>query len=492
MPLNILALDLGAESGRAILGRLNGDQLELKEIHRFPNGPVRLPDGLHWNALGLFEQLKAGLRQARAEVGPGGLASAGLDTWGVDFGLLDARGDLLGNPFHYRDSRTDGILEKALGITGREAIFEATGIQFMQINSLYQLLALRQGSPATLEAAQTFLTMPDLFNYWLTGHKVSEFSNATTTQCYDPRAHDWARPLLEKLGIPTRIFPEIVPPGTLLGELMPWVAEETGLARMQVIAPACHDTGSAVAAVPAAQAGFAYLSSGTWSLLGAELPAPVINPASLALNVTNEGGVGGTIRFLKNIIGLWIVQECRRAWQTQAGVPISYDDITRLAAEADPFRSLIDPDWPEFLPPGDMPARIAEFCRRTAQPIPESKGQFIRCALESLALKYRKTLESLEGVLGQRLDPLHIVGGGTKNKLLNQFAANAIDRPVITGPIEATAIGNILVQAVALGELGSLQEARGVVRKSFEVERYEPQDVDRWSEAYARWNQLKL
>ena len=298
---------------------------------------MRLPDGLHWNVLGLFEELKAGLRKARAEAGPGGLAAAGLDTWGVDFGLLDARGDLLGNPFHYRDSRTDGMMEKAWAVTGREAIFEATGIQFMQINSLFQLLALkRRGAPA-LEAAQTFLTMPDLFNYWLTGRKVSEFSIATTTQCYDPRARDWARPLLERLGIPTRIFPEIVPTGTVLGELLPWVAEETGLAGMQVIAPACHDTGSAVAAVPAAQAGFAYLSSGTWSLLGAELPAPVINPASLALNVTNEGGVGGTIRFLKNIIGLWIVQECRRVWQTQAGAPISYDDITRLAAEAEPL-----------------------------------------------------------------------------------------------------------------------------------------------------------
>lgn len=501
MPLNLLALDLGAESGRAILGRLDRGKLDLQEIHRFPNGPVRLPDGLHWNAPGLFGELKVGLRKAREEVGPtgprsaprlGGLASAGLDTWGVDFGLLDARGDLLGNPFHYRDSRTDGLVEKAWQLVGRETIFEATGIQFMQLNSLYQLLALKLGGSPALAGASTFLTMPDLFNYWLTGHKVSEFSNATTTQCYDPRARDWARPLLERLGIPTRIFPEIVPPGTVLGELLPWVAEETGLAGMQVIAPACHDTGSAVAAVPAAGPGFAYLSSGTWSLLGAELPAPVINAETLALNVTNEGGVGGTIRFLKNIVGLWIVQECRRVWQVQEGTAISYDDITRLAAEAEPFRAMIDPDWPEFLPPGDMPARIAEFCRRTRQPVPESKGQFIRCALESLALKYRKTLDSLESVLGQRLDPLHIVGGGTKNRLLNQFAANATARPVVAGPVEATAIGNILVQAVALGELGSLADARAVVRRSFDVARYEPQDVDRWAEAYQRWAGLRI
>jgi rhamnulokinase len=491
MPLNLLALDLGAESGRAMLGRLDHGRLEMKEIHRFANGPQRLPDGLHWDAMRLFSELKTGLRLAREEVGAHNLASAGLDTWGVDFGLLDARGDLLGNPFHYRDSRTDGMVEKACEIAGREAIFEATGIQFMQLNTLYQLLALQQAHSPALAAAQTFLTMPDLLNYWLTGRQVCEFSNATTTQCYNPRTRDWARPLLEKLGIPSRIFPEIVPPGTVLGELLPWVAEETGLAGMRLIAPACHDTGSAVAAVPADGANFAYLSSGTWSLFGAELPAPAINAQTLELNMTNEGGVGGTIRFLKNIIGLWIVQECRRTWQA-AGEALSYDDITRLAAEAEPFRALIDPDWADFLKPGDMPARIAEFCRRTHQPVPESKGQFIRCALESLALKYRKTLESLEGVLGHRLDPLHIVGGGTKNRLLNQFAANAVARPVITGPVEATAIGNLLVQAVALGELSSLAEARAVVRASFDVAVYEPQEADRWAEAYARWCALKV
>lgn len=496
MPLNILALDLGAESGRAILGRLDDGRLEMKEIHRFPNGPLRLPEktacgyGLHWDALGLFKELKIGLGRAREEVGASGVASAGLDTWGVDFGLLDAQGTLLGHPYHYRDSRTDGMVERAFEIAGKEAIFAATGIQFMQLNSLFQLLAMRLGGAPALDAAHTFLTMPDLFNYWLTGRHVSEFSIATTTQCYDPQTRDWARPLLDKLGIPPRIFPEIVPPGTVLGELLPWVAEETGLKGLKLIAPATHDTGSAVAAVPADGRNFAYLSSGTWSLLGAELPAPVINAQSLDLNVTNEGGVGGTIRFLKNIIGLWIVQECRRTWQLQ-GESLSYDDITRLASEAAPFRSLIDPDWPEFLKPGDMPARMVEFCRLTRQPIPETRGQFIRCALESLALKYRKTLESLEGVLGCRLDPLHIVGGGTKNKLLNQFAANAVARRVVTGPVEATAIGNILVQAVALGELSSLEEARVVVRRSFDVAVYEPQETDRWAEAYARWCALK-
>ena len=372
MPLNILALDIGAESGRAILGRLNDGRLELKEIHRFPNGPVRLPTGLHWDALGLFNEIKTGLHLANEEIASERsagrrravkLASIGLDTWGVDFGLLDARGELLGDPYHYRDVRTDGMVEKAWSMAGRDTIFEATGIQFMQLNTLYQLLALKQAKSPALKVARTLLTMPDLFNYWLTGKKVSEFSIATTTQCYDPRAHDWAFSLLEQLGIPGQIFPEVVPPGTVLGGLLPWIAEETGLKGVKVIAPACHDTGCAVAAVPAAGRGFAYLSSGTWSLLGAELTEPVINAETLALNVTNEGGVGGTIRFLKNIIGLWIVQQCRHTWRLQ-GEDLSYDDITWMAAEAEPFRSLIDPDWPEFLPHGDMPARIAEFCRK--------------------------------------------------------------------------------------------------------------------------------
>lgn len=486
MPLNILALDLGAESGRAILGQLSGGCLEFKEIHRFSNGPVRLPDGLHWDPIRLFCEIKTSLRLAKEALGGQALASIGIDTWGVDFGLLDARGDLLGNPYHYRDSRTDGMMEKAFELVGQQAIFEATGIQFMQLNTLYQLLALHQANSPALAEARTFLTMPDLFNYWLTGQQACEFSNATTTQCYDPRARDWARPLLEKLGIPTRIFPPIIPTGTVLGEMLPWVAEETGLAGVKVTAPACHDTGSAVAAVPAEGRDFAYLSSGTWSLLGAELPAPVINATTLALNFTNEGGVGGTIRFLKNITGLWIVQECRRVWQA-GGQAISYDEITAAAAAADPFRALINPDWPEFLKPGDMPARIAEFCRRTAQPVPETRGEFIRCALESLALKYRQILESLESVLGHRLEPLHILGGGTKNRLLNQFAADATRRTVVTGPVEATAAGNILVQAIALGELASLAEARAVVRRSFDVAVYQPANPGPWDAAYDRF-----
>jgi rhamnulokinase len=485
--LTFLALDLGAESGRAMLGQFDGLRLQLSEAHRFANGPVCLSSGLHWDVLRLWSEIKSGIALAAQECG-GELASVGLDTWGVDFGLLDRSGELLGNPTHYRDSRTDGMVDEAFRRTGREEIFQSTGIQFMQLNSLYQLLSMVVGESPLLEIAETFLTMPDLFNYWLTGRKVCEFSIATTTQCYDPRAGDWARPMLEKLDIPTRIFPEIVPPGTVLGDLLPQVAEEVGT-RIPVIAPACHDTGSAVAAVPAVAADFAYISSGTWSLMGAELAEPIINADSLAYNFTNEGGVGGTFRFLKNIMGLWLVQESRRTWASQ-GEPLTYDDLTQMAAEAQPLRAIVDPDDGDFLKPGDMPARIRAFCKRTGQPVPESKGAIVRCALESLALKYRWTLERLEEMLGRRLEPIHIIGGGTQNRLLNQLAADATSRRVVTGPIEATAIGNVLVQMMALGHVASLAEGRRIVCGSFDVETYEPQGGDDWEEAYGRFLEL--
>jgi rhamnulokinase len=345
-------------------------------------------------------------------------------------------------------------------------------------------MVVRQ-SPA-LDIAETFLTMPDLFNYWLTGRKVCEFSNATTTQCYDPRKGDWAIPLLERLGIPTHIFPEIVPPGTVLGDLLPAVAEEVGVSGLPVIAPGCHDTALAVAAVPAKDSDFVYLSSGTWSLMGAELSEPVINEQSLAFDFTNEGGVGGTFRFLKNITGLWLVQECRRTWARQ-GEELLYDDLTQMAAQAKPLQSVVDPDYSEFLKPGDMPARIRAFCERTGQSVPQSKGAIVRCALESLALKYRWVLGRIEEMLGRRLEPIHIVGGGTQNRLLNQFAADATGRQVITGPIEATAAGNVITQAMALGHIGSLEEGRRIVRNSFDVATYEPAGRAEWDEAYARF-----
>jgi len=486
--LDFLAFDLGAESGRAMLGQFDGERLQLSEVHRFPNGPVRLPDGLHWDVLRLWTEIKRGLARAVRERGAD-LASVGLDTWGVDFGLLDRDGALVSNPYHYRDGRTDGMLEEAFRRVPRQEIFEQTGIQFMQLNSLYQLLAMVVGRSPALDVAATFLTMPDLFNYWLTGRKVCEFSIATTTQCYDPRRGDWAIPLLEKMGIPPHIFPEIVPSGTVLGELSPSVAEEMGLGSLPVIAPACHDTGCAVAAVPAEGSDFVYISSGTWSLMGAELPEPVINEPSLAFNLTNEGGVGGTFRFLKNITGLWLIQECRRTWARAAsltGEELSYDDLTHMAAQADPLQSVVDPDYGEFLKPGDIPARMRAFCQMTEQPVPQSKGAVVRCALESLALKYRWVLERLEKILGRRLEPIHIVGGGTQNELLNQFAADATGRQVMTGPIEATAAGNVIAQMMALGQLASLAEGREVVRNSFNVVTYEPTGEAGWEEAYGR------
>ncbi len=483
-----LALDLGAESGRAIVGALANGKLALAESHRFVNTPVRLPDGLHWDVLRLWHEIKTGLVLATKQHGTD-LASVGVDTWGVDYGLLDEQGALIGNPFHYRDSRTDGMVEAAFAKMPREHIFDCTGIQFMQLNTLYQLLSLVEAHAPALAHAQTFLTMPDLFNYWLTGQVASEFSIATTTQCYNPRTRAWADALLATLNIPRRIFPRVIPSGTVLGSLLPSVTDEIGANHLVGIAPACHDTGSAVAAVPAQNDNFAWISSGTWSIMGAELREPVINAVSLKNNFTNEGGVGGTFRFSKNIAGLWLVQECRRTWARQ-GNDLSYAELTQMAAQAEPFCAVIDVDADDFLKPGDMPARIRVYCERTGQRAPETRGEIVRCALEGLALKYRWVLEHLEAMIGHPLEPLHIVGGGTQNRLLSQFAADATGRRVITGPIEATAIGNILVQAIALGHIESIHAARAIVANSFEMQTFEPAQSAGWDRAYTRFNQL--
>jgi rhamnulokinase len=484
-----LAFDLGAESGRAVVGHLDGDRLRLEEIHRFANGPVQVLDSLHWDVLRLWSEIKHGLALAARACGDG-LVSAGLDTWGVDFGLLAADDTLLGNPYHYRDSRTDGMMDAAFHLVPRAEIYRRTGIQFMQLNSLYQLLAMAQAGSPALAAARTFLNMPDLFNFWLSGHKASEFTIATTSQCYDPRAGDWARDMLEALGIPSRIFGEVVPPGRVLGPLRPSLAEETGSPSLLVVASAGHDTASAVAAVPTAGGDYIYLSSGTWSLMGVEARAPIITDHSLAYDFTNEGGVNGTFRFLKNIMGLWLVQDSRREW-ARAGESYSYDDLTRLAAEAPAFGPLVSMGGSHFLAPGNMPARIQAFCRQTGQAVPETKGEIVRCALESLALEYRWVAERLDEMVGHRLPTVHIFGGGSRNRLLNQFAADATARTVVAGPVEATAIGNVLVQAIALGHVGSLAEGRALVRRSFEVETYEPRDTAAWDAAYERYLKLK-
>ena len=482
MTIHYLAIDLGAESGRTMVGALADDKLTLCETHRFANTPVRLPDGLRWDVLHLWHEVKAGIALAARRFP---LASLGVDGWGNDFALLDRNGALMGNPFHYRDSRVDGMFDVAFQRVPRQQIFAQTGIQFMQINTLYQLLAMVTAQSPTLEAAQTFLTIPDLFNYWLSGERCCEFTNATTTQCFDPQQRTWALDLLAALGIPTNLFGAVCEPGTWLANLSAGVAAEIGVPAIPVIAPACHDTGSAVVAVPAESADFAWISSGTWSILGCEAAQPAMDARALAYNFTNEGGVFGTWRVSKNIMGLWLVQECRRTWQQQ-GEDLSYDDLTHLAAAARPFLAVLDPDDDSFLLPGDMPARIRQYCARTAQTVPQTKGEIVRVALEGIALKYRLVLERMEEITGKHFTPIHIVGGGSRNQLLNQFTADSTRRPVVAGPVEATAIGNILMQSVTLGELGSLADARRVVRASFAPAIFHPAPADAWDTAYQR------
>lgn len=486
--LNFTAIDLGAESGRAIIGSFDGSRLSLEEVHRFTNSPVLLPDGLHWDTLRLWYDIQEGISSAIHHSG-NQITSIGLDTWGVDFGLLDRTGSLIANPFHYRDDRTDGKLESAFRRMAKEEIFFATGIQFMQLNTLYQLLSMVENNSPVLEIAETILTMPDLFNYWLTGQKNSEFSIATTTQCYDPRRRNWSEPLLHAMGIPIRIFPNIIPPGTILGEFQQKLASRMGANSITVIAPACHDTGSAVAAIPAEEGNYAWISSGTWSIMGVNLPEPIINEKSLEYNFTNEGCVGDTFRFSRNIMGLWLVQECRRTWQS-TGKEYSYGDLTEMAAAAPRHFAVIDVDHSDFLKPGDMPSRIRDYCHKTGQKIPESDGSLIRVALEGIALKYRWVLNCLEELTERKFDTIHIIGGGTKNQLLSQFTADATGRNIITGPIEATAIGNILTQAVALGHIKDFTETSHVVRNSFETILFEPKNKSGWNDAYEKFLEI--
>jgi len=491
MPANrYIAVDLGAESGRVVVGHLDENGLQLEEVHRFTNGPVRVMGSLYWDILHLWTEVKLGLSQAAQAYGES-LSSVGLDAWGVDYGLLAADDTLLGNPYHYRDARTDGMMEEAFQIVPRGQIYERTGIQFMQLNSLFQLLAQVKANSPALRAARTFLNIPDLLHFWLSGRKANEFTIATTSQCYDPKLGDWARDMLERLGIPGTLFGPVVPPGTVLDTLRRAVVEETGCPPIPVITPGSHDTASAVAAVPAGSDDYLYLSSGTWSLMGVELPEPLINEETLEANLTNEGGVEGTFRLLKNIMGLWLIQECRREWSRQ-GDPLDYEALTQLAADAPAFGPLLDPGDARFLAPGDMPGRIQAYCRETGQPVPESRGEILRCALESVALEYRRVAEALSRLVGKPLGTVHIVGGGSQNRPLNQFTADTTGRTVITGPVEATAIGNLLVQAMALGHISSLREGRDVVRRSSEMEAYEPRDTGRWDEAYTRYQALRV
>ncbi|MEI9977097.1 MAG: rhamnulokinase family protein [Ignavibacteriota bacterium] len=466
-----LAIDLGAESGRAMLADLSGHLLKLQEVHRFPNVPVNLPTGLYWNTLGLFQEMLAGLSAAARLTGR--LESVAIDTWGVDFALLGPDGALIDNPRHYRDVRTVGLPEKMFAAVPRADIFAATGIQFMELNSLYQLWAVQRQSPWLLAQAKALLFMPDLFNYFLSGTMAAERTIASTSQFYDPVRGQFAVELLEKLAIPAGCLPDLVDSGERLGALRPVVADASGVPRdTPVYTTASHDTASAVAAVPAeGAAGWCYISSGTWSLMGMELERPLINAASLDANFTNEVGVGGTIRFLKNIPGLWLLQECRRAWARE-GKEYSYDELIAMARETEPSGSVLDLEI--FQASGQSAEKVMEYCRATGQAVPGTPGAICRVILHSLAVRYREVLSLLEELTGQKVDVIHIVGGGSRNRLLNQLTADVTGRRVVAGPSEATAAGNALVQALGAGHLGSIEELRQVVRESFTVEEFLP------------------
>ena len=478
-----LALDLGAESGRAIAGTFDGERLTLREVHRFPNVPVRRGESVHWDLPALFDEVKRGIAAAAA-LFHGELVSVGVDTWGVDYGLLDEDGGLMGLPHQYRDSRTAGIQDSVIERLGKDFLYEQTGIQLMEMNSLYQLLA---EPPERLAQASNLLFIPDLINYWLTGVVSTERTFASTSQLYDVRKRDWAYPLLDAVGAAVpHAWGHTGRRGVAGATSTPSRGRDGREWCGMLVLPGTHDTASAVAAVPAGDGTWAFLSSGTWSLLGIETPEPVMNERAKAFELGNEVGVLGTMRPLKNISGLWLVQQCRATWEAQ-GHPHSYAELTQMAEASAPFTAMIDPDDPTFTPAGDMPARIADFCARTGQAPPSTRGEFVRTVLESLALRYRMVLETIEGIVERRGDTLHIVGGGGQNLLLNQFTANAVGRPVVVGPVEATAAGNILMQLVAAGEISSLAEGREIIRRSFELTTYLPEDANEWEEAYQRF-----
>ncbi|MBM3297230.1 MAG: rhamnulokinase [Candidatus Aminicenantes bacterium] len=489
-PLRFLALDLGAESGRAVLGSLDSERLETTEVHRFPNGPSLLDGGLRWDVPRLFEEIKRGLRRAvdRAGAPPDALA---VDTWGVDFGLVDEAGSLLGLPFSYRDQRTRGAMEGFFDRLPRRAVYYQTGIQFLPFNTLFQLFSMVRDRSPLLERAAGLLFMPDIFHCLLSGEQATEFSVATTSQLYDPRRGDWSAGIFDALGLPRSLMQSPLEPGTVIGPLSGEAARETGLGGLPVVASLTHDTAAAVAAVPAEGRDWAYISSGTWSLVGVETDAPVIDDRSLRLNFTNEGGIGRTVRLLKNVTGLWLVRQCRKTWEGRS--PESswdYETLTRLAEDAPRFRTFLDPDSPEFLNPEDMPAAIQDCARRSGQPVPEAPGGFVRCILESLALKYAAVLDELEVLTGRPIRTVHVIGGGARNALLNRFTASASGRTVIAGPDEASSCGNVLGQALALGHIRSRDEARSIVRNSTRTLVFQPEGSGGWEKARARFREV--
>ena len=487
-----LGIDVGAESGRVMAGRWDGRRMEMAEEARFPNRWVEMGDVLRWDAAGLWSGVRDGLARAGRSHGAR-VVSVGADTWGLDYVLLSRSGELVGLPRCYRDPSHPAAFDEVLRRIPREELFAGTGIQFMPINTLYQWVAHHARSPEAFAAAERFLMMPDWLHHLLCGSACVEFTNATTTQFHDPVGRTWCTGLLGRLGLPTHLLPEVVPPGTRLGRLLPRVADGSGLSGAEVVAPPTHDTASAVVGIPTeatGRPGWAYISSGTWSLVGFESPVPHLGPEALALNVTNEGGVEGTWRVLKNVMGLWLLQRCR-ADLARGGTPTDYAVLAERAAAAPALRSLVDPDHRSFLNPPNMPEAIAAFCRRTGQPVPGDEATLARCVLDSLALKYARVLRGLETLAGHRFGVVHVVGGGSRNDLLNQSTADALGCPVVAGPAEATALGNVLWQARGCGELGSLAEVRQAAIASVSVTRFEPAaDRSAWTEAAGRWESL--
>lgn len=482
-----LAFDIGASGGRAISGTLGEQRVSLKEIRRFDNRMTRIHGRCHWDVYRLYEEIQAGLRDAfrQGEIP----LSVGIDAWGVDYGLLDPAGHILGIPYAYRDSRTDGAMDAVFRIIPKEELYALTGIQFLQFNTLFQLYAARRERLPAMEIARDLLFIPDLLNYLLTGVRRSEFTCATTSQLMNPETGRWEGKIFQAIEVPAGLMQDVVPPGTILGGLQDAIAGESGLTGTHVVTVASHDTASAVAAVPAGDESFAYISSGTWSLMGIESEFPIISPKTLELNFTNEGGVGGTWRILKNIMGLWLLQACGQSW-AGSGIPLPNEALLSMAAASKPFRSLIDPDHPSLLNPGNMPQALSNLAQSVKEPGMENPGEIARCIFESLAFRYRQTLEELRQITDKEIRRIHIIGGGSQNRPLCQFTADATGLPVVAGPAQATALGNIMVQAMAHGKVGSIDEARHILKNSFEFREYIPENCTEWDRQYSRFLEI--
>ncbi len=476
----VLAFDFGASSGRAILGIFDGEKIELQEVHRFSNDPVKINGTVYWDVQRLFFEIKQGILKAKEA---GGFDSIGIDTWGVDFGLLRKDGTLVENPVHYRDARNDGMVEKATKYMSKERMYDITGIQFMDFNTIFQLLSLKENRPYILEEADKLLFMPDLLNYMLSGVKSTEYSIATTSQMVDLKTNNWSEEILDTFGIDKNLLTDIAPTGAVIGQLSDEICEELGVTKADIVSVAAHDTQSAITATPCEFDDFAFISCGTWSLFGTEVKEPIINEASKKLNVTNEGGYDYTTAFLKNICGLWLIQESRRQW-IREGKEYSYAELEKLALECEPFKCFIDPDAPEFAPMGNLPRRVKEYCEKTGQYVPQTVGEIIRCIYESLALKYRYTFDGIKECTGKDYDRIHVMGGGTKDKLLLQMTAQSCNVNVYGGPIEATALGNVAIQLMSTGAIKDIKEARKIIAKGENLKLYEPKDNADWEKAY--------